>query len=1642
MRLPNKSALPRVTSFEDDQPLSELFPRRGQQARAAGTDVTGFPPSKRARVDDATARPRIQLPPLAAASPPAPKAPAADEASKAPRQPTVGERMSVLWFSGKARRAEFGPVMEAYKSKLKGAKPLSGGKFLVMILELTKDKEVKRFATGHSLIQGYSVQVAGTKAEVHVLRRNESNGFPADIRRLSEVTLEALHELTTEMGSSATNSRSTSAQRRGAQKLNPRIHRLWIGARKKEFAELHKACKNATDPMLSGLRFFDMVYRLTNEPGARLGETSVPGIERFGITIPGAGPIQVLRRLDEKKNPADLRLLPSDELEGYVLDRMGTSITFSSAQKTAAARKTEKSTGKTEAKLEAGKKPRPQATKLKHALEMKQVLELMLENRNSKRPLLDGVEAKTKLSGSSLRSWFEPDGSLSGKRTHRSFMRLNGYFELTQDLHVLFNKLGQSEIAGGLPQPMSADQVAQALRALFNNPAIVTAAPLANIVKANAKVVEKTIDARTGSLLISNTALLQKRDYAAHRSAIEAALKALGHRPKLPEPETPAETFMRDLEGSLRRVEAAADAMRRERLPSAQAAQREGVSPELVDMVVGPGGAVRDAQEIADRLPGFKAKQRPELDELIAQLRSQAPSAMSRVHIRRIKKTAAKLFIVGSGHAASGTREAKTLAKVFAHSPELVRSARSFKAERPRQALRWLSTVLRSRFENAVEITSYHDRQRGEIWVSSNKREVNEKIQAFLSGAGLKKRLAKPAKLDHASRHGRHEAKLRTMLADPSARPDAREVLEVMSEGRFRVPVESFHHDGHELDYHAQRRIKAAFTRETGEALDLAAIGGTMRPCGTCADVLGFPDEARRGPFWQSRSARAFTDMDAVVDRNIARSIGSYVTKMKDAQLSVHYDTESDSEVDAPGRLAKRVPAPHLAAAALSFGLSPAWGGHRPRGSTVAPVRSAAAATAPHAPAAAWPIAQGERDFIAAYLRQDVPDPQQAMQMLRELVLAQVSDFNDVSWHREEAYSSVDAVLAQISADTGADIARAIRLAQELGDAQLSTSVHAITLGRRADELQGLQSHAVEAHLLLSRLGVAVSEELPVGMAATQQVLEQLIDEGSHRFAHFMRRLDAQHDLKPSPAERSELAQIGRQAAALRRSAALLGWLPAQASPTQPLPQDRGPPGVVWSVAQTEALFARGNASGVGNNCWFDAVAQLSLNRPRAGGDDARIEQLAQRVRRASDRLGFSGTGEMFDDANGQMHVIARAMGVQVHAFNQLPDGALRLSPLESVGAPQSRPVYIRSDDVHFEPMWPTWQAAPTGPVPVKAEPAGAAAPARAPLYVETALDQARTAFHRDLGQICDLTGEQAEWRTHFDRDDMAIVRHDMQPMPENDHKFPLRDPADALGRVHPRYADEHGNVHPRVRLNKMQVGTGFRSYFRELVKSKDARLRVDPGSLPKLMTKLEEDAARQLQRLISGQVEPPRCTPRVLLDSDVQPHERMLVGQHGLFVTRPEEAADRPTLSNGRILGFYMGALVENDHELAHTVSLHPDYERYAIDAHPRNNRPVMYSALGATNSIAFANTALKPDSAEPAVDRQRVNALFIELDASLTDNKGRPRIERLVAMVALDNLFDGNQADAQVLADYGDNFLENFKKDQPAVKEEPASP
>jgi hypothetical protein len=334
------------------------------------------------------------------------------------------------------------------------------------------------------------------------------------------------------------------------------------------------------------------------------------------------------------------------------------------------------------------------------------------------------------------------------------------------------------------------------------------------------------------------------------------------------------------------------------------------------------------------------------------------------------------------------------------------------------------------------------------------------------------------------------------------------------------------------------------------------------------------------------------------------------------------------------------------------------------------------------------------------------------------------------------------------------------------------------------------------------------------------------------------------------------------------------------------------------------------------------------------------------------------------------------------------------------------------------------------------------------PTLVETPLDQARTAFYEELHTLCDLTGSEPQWSSKVAETGGVVVHHRMQPVRGNDDKFPLRDPKDP-SLPHSRYAGDDGKCHSNVTLRKIKVaGKEVHGLLRHMSAS-DSRLRLDRSQIDTVVKALTADAQKEFERLISER--PPserRCEPMLLSAADVQDHEQALIGQYGLFVRRPSDPSQYPTLSNGRILGFYTGALLENEHQREQAQATHRDSDHYAIDAGrlPKRQRgrtdwgragrrtQVTYSGLGFANSMAFANTALRrpdPDHPEPAYDKERINAIFLPFDVDLTDKSGTRRNEVVAALVALDNLFpEGDDRPyAQVLADYGDGYLANFR-------------
>jgi hypothetical protein len=286
-------------------------------------------------------------------------------------------------------------------------------------------------------------------------------------------------------------------------------------------------------------------------------------------------------------------------------------------------------------------------------------------------------------------------------------------------------------------------------------------------------------------------------------------------------------------------------------------------------------------------------------------------------------------------------------------------------------------------------------------------------------------------------------------------------------------------------------------------------------------------------------------------------------------------------------------------------------------------------------------------------------------------------------------------------------------------------------------------------------------------------------------------------------------------------------------------------------------------------------------------------------------------------------------------------------------------------------------------------------------------------------------------------------MRHQLIPDSRMDDAFPWRDPDDPVGRVFKPYAGEDGQVHPALRehadriTSEMSVG---KKLVRQLVSSNDNTFLPRGTKTTALWPVLEDSVAREVRRLVRGEHARLPVVPSLMTAADLRPHEQMLRGRNGLrlspeimLTARSGDRRDLPSLSNGRILGVYLGAVLDNGTDLENWERTHIHFPSYAMDASTQSGRKVTMSAEGAANAIAFANTALLPDTPTAQFDHNRINATFLGFVVRLPDphDPSRHRNQSIVALAALDNAFDpATNPEGLILADYGNGYLDLFNQ------------
>lgn len=812
----------------------------------------------------------------------------------------------------RSRRQELRALHTEYLEKSHREHKLTGADFVRLVQQRAEESGVRE-PTGVEGIDRCLVPMPELGRDIQLLMHRDPGGELTDLHLLPSIEEEPhlLDKMEIFQNRRPSNSSSTSSQQvRSTQDQRDSNHllTLWehLGPPLEAPFQAYVQRRHAQHESHAGIiPFVRHLNELCNTAGGAVVDAE-HGITRHVLVLEGSDkPVTLLRRVDDEGRPT-LRHVgrgPMDEVMTIrnIVGRMQA--------------------GKPNAQRSARAEPRPaapphaaampaspagtRAARIQRADQLTRALEAMVANKAAgKRNLLEGADQASGMAGPTLRSWFTHDGRLN--RSFDALTALNGFFEERNAIYQHLSELGHEDQADRLPQPLTAELLAAVLKARVDHPTATNGASLARLTRGNRRVIDRTIDPRTGALKIADFRIQHLPGYDAHWQTIRASLRALGFVAKahnLPRPPTPGQQFLRAVREDLYPMAAAAYAMWLEPgLPVREAAARMSDSTELaerLEVLVGPGGQVRSRAEIEARLPHLQLHRLRELDALLAQLKPTATSRMSRVLVPGFGNFGAKLFVVNESGDNAGVRSTtkKNLPSIYADSPDLVMPPRSFKHDRARQALRWLSTVLKKEFKT-IEVQCYFDAKRGDVWVSSNNEGVNRKIRGFLSDGGLVRKLAQEDIDAGASREGRHQAKLARKLAAPAAGGPMAPLLQAMSQGRFRVPTDTVYQNGKAIDLHAERRIKDAFKETTGEPLNLRSLAGTMRPCTVCAEDLSLPATARRGPAWLSRAAQAFHDANEIVERNIKESIGTYASLMKNDKLSVHYDTDSGSDDD------------------------------------------------------------------------------------------------------------------------------------------------------------------------------------------------------------------------------------------------------------------------------------------------------------------------------------------------------------------------------------------------------------------------------------------------------------------------------------------------------------------------------------------------------------------------------------------------------------------------------------------------------------------------------------------------------------------------------------------------------------------------
>ena len=573
--------------------------------------------------------------------------------------------------------------------------------------------------------------------------------------------------------------------------------------------------------------------------------------------------------------------------------------------------------------LYAAELPPPAAT-TRNAITASQLADAlqMLIDRDKHAPVkgrfMEHVAKTVGVSAGSLRGWITGEGKLL--RPPGSVRNLPGFDQHANRLSEGLSRLGQTDAAHALETDAAdprKETTTESLVAVLGDMLKEPGKPLMDMALARnlAFGTLRRFIAPNASLRIDPDKLAELPDYGQHVDALRSVLTALGHTEQAEglKPATMAAADFLDvtrqhfgrLMAMVDRLAIHPDADR------VDETRRSGIPPQLLAVLFDPAGALRSEADIHQRLTGIEPHQRASLKDMLARIAKRhasgaaavAEQGMKRIDMLHGGTIPDRALLVGQASVDPGPGAPQRLERIYADSPGLVREPRSYAPDRQRQVLRWLSTVLKQKFPESMEVQSYFDAERNRIVVSANSSQGNKNIRRFLRDGGLTRLLdSTPASLtDMTARELRHLTKLSRRMdpTPPAGSEAAKAVFAAITECRFEVPKRAYTSQGAGIRLHAERRIKDHVAQQ-GVALDPAQLAGTMRPCGTCASELELPPQAHRGPFWQSAPARYGVDIEDLIRQDQRDGTGTSITRTREAVLTFDVDTDSDSDAELP----------------------------------------------------------------------------------------------------------------------------------------------------------------------------------------------------------------------------------------------------------------------------------------------------------------------------------------------------------------------------------------------------------------------------------------------------------------------------------------------------------------------------------------------------------------------------------------------------------------------------------------------------------------------------------------------------------------------------------------------------------------------